>query len=136
MAEDQEEFIEESAYVVLDLGPDLSDDFLKSLASNKSNVAITDLMESRIFTQIDNQTFMGHVEDPVGSNLLFEMKEKQVDRSGLLPMLATMRNSSSDEQRSKWNASFVNEASKIVLSQPIDFIPKTTAPSHQKSSYG
>ncbi|KAI8071223.1 hypothetical protein BC940DRAFT_293896 [Gongronella butleri] len=121
-----DEYIEETAHVILDLGSDLPNDVLKTLAQGQGSVAISDITQAQIYAQLGSQTFAGQMEDPIGTNMLFEMEEKQLDRSSLLPILASMQN---NQQQSKWTTEYMDKADKIIITHPIEFVPKATTTS-------
>ncbi|CAO3620674.1 unnamed protein product [Cunninghamella blakesleeana] len=147
---DNNEYVEELVYVILELGTDLTVDTLEKLPQGEG-IFLSDLNESPIFTQLGGQVLSGDIDDPVGTNLLFEIDEKQYERTGneiiiminiashmdyfikkrinvigLLSMLSTMRNSTEQDSHNKprWTAQYRYNADKIIKTTGVDLVPK------------
>ncbi|KAI9474149.1 MAG: hypothetical protein EXX96DRAFT_580761 [Benjaminiella poitrasii] len=92
----EEEYEEESHYVEFDFGTAVSNEHIETI-SKEGGCAIIGLEEGKPYLQLGEMMFRGEIDDSLGTHLLFEINEKQQDRSGLVPLLTSMRDD--DEQK-------------------------------------
>ncbi|KAI8335451.1 hypothetical protein BC941DRAFT_430369 [Chlamydoabsidia padenii] len=135
MTNTDDEYIEETSYVIMDLTAYHTEEAIRSMTKETGGMAITNLMDSPIYTQLGPETYMGELDDPIGSYLLFELEEKKTDTSSLLPMLSSMQQTYREDQddprqqqhqQTKWQASYRFQADKIVKSKQVKLGPKDT----------
>ncbi|CAO3613828.1 unnamed protein product [Cunninghamella echinulata] len=124
---DSDEYIEESWYR-------FTAESLEKL-SEGDGLSLTDLNESPIFAQLGGQVLSGDIDNPIGTNLIFEIDEKKYERTGLLSMLSTMRSSTAEQDsqnKPRWTAQYKYSADKIIRTTGVDLLPKEVTTESEK----
>ncbi|SAM06342.1 hypothetical protein [Absidia glauca] len=129
----EDDYIEETSYVIMDLTAYRSEETIRSLAHESNGLAISDMTDSQVFAQLGPEIYRGDYDDPVGSYLLFEIEEKKTEPSSLLPMLSSMQqhydndNDGLRQQQAKWQAKYQYQVDKVIKMKQVQLGPKTEA---------
>ncbi|KAI8372112.1 hypothetical protein BD560DRAFT_395195 [Blakeslea trispora] len=120
----EDEYEEETTYVVFDLGNSVTTDYLEK-TTEAGGCRITGIEEGTPILQVGNITMEGTIDETIGSHLIFEMKEAQPeDNTGLLPLLSSMRSDEAEPKQQKLELELVCSTESIVNYETIMMKPK------------
>ncbi|KAI8354144.1 hypothetical protein EDC96DRAFT_271494 [Choanephora cucurbitarum] len=120
----EDEYEEETTYVVFDLGNTVTSDLLEKTAE-AGGCRIIGLEEGTPLLQLGNITLEGTIDETIGSHLMFEMKEVQPeDNTGLLPLLSSMRSDEAETKQQKLELKYTCSTETIVHYDAVMLQPK------------
>ncbi|KAI7852119.1 hypothetical protein BDC45DRAFT_537689 [Circinella umbellata] len=97
MSDSEDEYEEETVYLVVDLGPEMSPEVLERLGRENAEMTYLGTEEGEQFIQLNGTTFHGHLDETIATNLLFEVHERKREGPGLLPLLTSIKREGEDE---------------------------------------
>ncbi|KAI8051890.1 uncharacterized protein B0P05DRAFT_562262 [Gilbertella persicaria] len=123
----EDEYEEETSYVVFDMGNTITSDFISKAARTKGGCQLIGLEEGTPYLQLGDLIFEGEIDETIGSHMFFEVQEKkQEDNTGLLPLLTSMR-SEGDESKPKITLNYVDSTETIIKFESVTINPKQTS---------
>jgi hypothetical protein len=100
------------------------------------------LEEGQPFLQIGDITFEGEVDETLGTHMLFEIEERKVETSGLLPLLSSIRADKEETaQKPKYTLKYDRSIENIIKMDTVILEPKPketkpVTPENENEDYG
>lgn len=88
------------------------------------------MQEGQPFLQIGDITFEGEVDETLGTHLLFEIEERKVETTGLLPLLSSIRADKEDatQKQQKYTLKYDCSIENVIKMDTVYLEPKVEAP--------
>ncbi|KAF7723637.1 hypothetical protein EC973_001779 [Apophysomyces ossiformis] len=131
---DDDEYEEESAYVIFDLGTEISMDAVNRIVRANGGIAITGIETPKPVMQLGSQFFQGTLDEYVGDPLLFELDEKKSETLGLLPMLTSMRAEDDAARQPRLTTTYSRTVNKIIKFEKVELINKKLSEANEAKS--
>ncbi|KAG0175121.1 hypothetical protein DFQ28_005032 [Apophysomyces sp. BC1034] len=122
---DDDEYEEESTYVVFDLGTEIAGDALERLTQANGGVAISGIDTTKPIMQLGAQYFEGTLDEYIGDPLLFEINERKTETSGLLPLLTSMREEEDAPRQPRLETNYKRMVNKVFKFEKVEIHKRT-----------
>ncbi|CAO3615200.1 unnamed protein product [Mucor hiemalis] len=87
---------------------------------------ITGLEEGQPFLQIGDMIFEGEVDETLGTHMIFEIEERKIETTGLLPLLSSIRadNEEATSKQPKYTLKYACQTENIIKMDTVTLEPK------------